>query len=148
MESWFVRPEITTLHVGGQTVKIRTRLSNGDRRARLSRLYRAQPSGALRVDPMQVGMATVTAYLLDWSLVDPDGQPVPIRGISVDDLTTILDDLDPDRFAAILDAIEQHELALLKERDDLKKTLAGAPTSPPISSSPAAADGGTNGSAN
>jgi len=133
MSSWFVRPETTTLHVDGQTLVVRKYLSMGEHRARLARLYDTTAGGLLRVNPRQVGLATVTAYLLDWSITDDDGAPIPIRGLSLDDLQRVLDDLFPDRFAAIQDVIDAHEIAMLQARADLKKTaMTGDQPSPPI----------------
>jgi hypothetical protein len=133
----FVRPETAKLPLSnGDWLIVRKRLSHGEQRAAFARMYLAQVDGTLRVNPLSVGMETVTAYLLDWSLQDDDGQPVPIRGVSVDELTAKLDALSSEDFAEIRSVIEQHELAMATERADAKKKAAGATGSDPTSPSP------------
>jgi hypothetical protein len=78
---------------------------------------------------------------VDWSLVDDQGQPVSIRGLSVAELQSVLDNLTPETFGEIREAIERHEEAMTAEREAEKKTTPGAPASPSTSPSPSAAAG-------
>lgn len=130
MSSWFVRPETATLQLSeGQTLTVRKRLNMGEWRAARKRM----------ADPVDATVALATAYLLDWSLPD-----VSIHGISVDDLTATLENLDPARFQEIVDAINRHVEAV----DAEKKRMATTPAADPISPLPSDVAGGSNGSGN
>jgi hypothetical protein len=127
MASWFIRPETVSLPLSdGQSITVRKRLSAGEQRARFARMYAAGVNGDLQLNHLQVGMATITAYLTDWSLVDDGGDKVPIRGVSLDELQSVLDALDPSRFREIRDAVDAHESAMTAERADEQKKTDGA----------------------
>jgi hypothetical protein len=118
MRCRFVRPELVTLTLPeGDTLIVKRRLTAGEQRDSYARMYAAG-----RVNPLQTGIAMVCAYLVDWSLVGLDGTVVPIRGLSVSDLESVLNSLDPVDFVEIKDAIEQHEKRITAERDEQKKT--------------------------
>jgi hypothetical protein len=148
--SRFVRPETTTIALsGGETLTIRRRLSAGEARARTERWTEQVEdplTGGVKLVPRltRAGLATITAYLLDWSLTDDAGHRVEIQGIAQAELEAIVDNLDGDAFAEIRLAIEAHEEALRAERDAQKKT-AGPSASSPTSISPAAAAGAMSG---
>lgn len=134
--SRFVRPETKTIHISdGDWLLVKKRLSAGEQRATLARLYVENPDGRYHSNPLQTGIATITAFLLDWSLTDEDGKPVVIRGLSVDDLVAVLDALDLESFAEIKDAINEHENAMIAERAAEKKTRSGVRPSSATSSS-------------
>jgi hypothetical protein len=148
--SRFVRPETTTIALsGGETLTIRRRLSAGEARARTERWTEQVEdplTGGVKLVPRltRAGLATITAYLLDWSLTDDAGHRVEIQGIAQAELEAIVDNLDGDAFAEIRLAIEAHEEALRAERDAQKKT-DGPSASSPTSISPAAAVGAMSG---
>lgn len=145
MPSRFVRPEVRTLKLSNDDrLIVRARLSAGELRAKLNRMYTASDDGTLHVNRLQVRLAQISAYLLDWSLVD-DNAPVVIKDLSVAQLEAVLDRLDPESFSEIADAIDAHELAMAAEREAEKKTTAGTPASAWTSPSLAAVAGGTNG---
>ena len=146
--SRFVRPQTTVVPLSnGDTITIKTRLSSGEQRAAFSRLYLASADGKLRVNPLQSGLAMMTEYLVDWNLKDDDGEPVPIRGLSVADLEGVLNTLDNDSFAEIKRAIEGHERRMAEARAEEKKTQAGGSGDDPTSPSPSVAAGELIGSA-
>jgi hypothetical protein len=135
MGSRFVRPDTDTLTLAnGDTLTVKRRLTHGERAAAMARITALQ-SGA--------GMALVTAYLLDWHLAEDD---VPIRGVPVDELASVLDTLSPEDFAEILDAIETHIAAKTAERTAEKNETAGETTPAATSPSPSAAVGVLTGS--
>ena len=145
--SRFVRPDTTVLHISdGDTLTIKTRLNAGEQREAYARMYRAGIDG-LRVNPLQTGLALITAYLVDWSLRDDDGVTVPIRGLSVGDLEDVLNGLDPESFTEIKVAIETHEEAARAAREEEKKRRAGLTDDAATSTSPSAAAGVLIGSA-
>lgn len=130
--SRFVRPETRTLTLeDGESLVVRARLSNGEQRALFSRLYTRgpvtpeAPMGVLTTNPDQVGLASVTAYLLDWTLKDDDGKPVHIHDLAIDQLEQILNDLTPEAFDEIYAAIARHDGAMREAREAEKKTRIG-----------------------
>lgn len=126
--SRFVRPETRTLTLAnGDQLTVRARLTAGEQRASYARLYRPGADGRLQMDPLQLGVGVILAYLLDWNLKDDAGQAVPIRDLGTDDLQRVIDALDPDSFTEIRTAIEAHEAAMLAEREAQKKTDGGTP---------------------
>lgn len=127
MATRFVRPETTRLTISdGDTLTVRTQLSAGEQRARFARMSQPGPSGQLQLNRLQVGLATILAYLLDWSLSGEDGQRVEIRHVSADELAATLDSLDPDSFAEILKAIETHEATQQSAREGASPFRASA----------------------
>jgi len=145
MGSRFVRPETCRLLLAsGESLTVKKRLTHGEQRAAYARMSVAGPDGRRIVDTLQHGMALVTAYLVDWHLLDDD---VSIRGLSADELTTLLDTLEPEAFAEIRAAIERHEAAMVAARAEEKKTTTTAtPGADPISPSPYASAGVSSGS--
>ena len=124
MGSRFVRPELTTIPISqGDTLTVRARLTAGERRAMYSRMYYPD---TVKVDPMRVHLATLTAYLVDWSLVDDAGRRVPIEGLPVAELETILNALDPESFTEIAEAIDRHADAHIAPRDTEKNASSAA----------------------
>lgn len=149
MGSWFVRPETITLALSdGQSITIKKRLNAGDQRARFSRTYIAGADGTTRLNLLTANMATVTAFLVDWTVTDERGK-VDIAGLSVDDLESVLDNIDAFRFVEIRRAIDAHETAQREESEDAKKkTRNGATASEAISGSPSDVAGVSTGSVN
>jgi hypothetical protein len=145
--SRFVRPNADVLTISdGDTLVVRRRLNTGEQRAMFQRMRAAASNGdGYKVDPMQVGLATMTAYLLDWSLRDDTGAPVVIRDQPIEAVESAINALDPEDFAEIREAIETHVARIDAARAEEKKTRSGGVASSPTSTSPAAAAGGTNG---
>jgi hypothetical protein len=147
--SRFVRPDTKRLTISnGDWLLVKTRLSWGESRAAFTRTYIPNADGTLRHNPLNLGMAQVTAYLLDWNLTDDDGQPVVIRGVSTDELMAALDNLSPEDFTEIRAAIEAHEAAMAAEQEEKKRSTAGTRTSEPISPLPSTVTGPLSGSVN
>jgi hypothetical protein len=113
-------------------------------RARIVRSTIMNGDGVPHTNGLQFALCRVSAFLLDWTVPDESGAIVPIRDLPAADLEAVLDNLEPDAFADIHNAIEAHEAAMANERAEQKKT-AGATPSAPISPSPAAVAGDTNG---
>jgi hypothetical protein len=144
----FVRPEVSTLTLeDGVTLTVRKRLNAGQQREVFTRMYTAGIDGKLRVNPLLTGIGIITAYLLDWNVVDADGQPVPIRGASVEELEDIVNSLEPPSFTAIKDAIEAHEAKMVAERAAEKNIHGGESSASVTSPSPFVAAGASSGSA-
>jgi hypothetical protein len=118
----------------GDTLVVKERLNRGEEADKFSRM---------RGDRLRIGICTVVAHLLDWQLRD---EQTPILGLSDDDKEKVLDNLDPDDFDEIRDAIYAHCEAVQKSRDEAKKIRDGATASSATSSSLNDSAGGTTGS--
>lgn len=143
----FLDPEVTILKLSdGDTLTVKRRLNAGEQRAAFARMATAGVDGTMRVNPLQVGLSTILAYLVDWSFTDKNGNLVEIQGKSPEDLGAAIDALDPESFDEVKNAIEAHDVAVRKAREHEKKVLAGAKESSAISPSPADVTGDTSGS--
>jgi hypothetical protein len=139
----FVRPDEVTLSLThGDTITIRRELTHGER----TDLYRrtlVEKNGDLIRDPLLTTGALITAYLIDWTIQGEGDRKVPIKDLSVGELTDTLNQLQDDTFTEILTAILAHEAALARET----RRPEVLPPSDPTSTSRVESAGGTNGSA-
>lgn len=134
MSSRFVRPDTTTLKISdGDTLTVKRRLNTGEQRTVFGTMSRELADGTLRANPLEVGIALVTAYLVDWSLTDADGVRVEIRGVPPEQLRAVLDELEPDVFEEIRVAINAHVDAQAVIRAAEKNGKDGGSGSPAIS---------------
>lgn len=146
-----LRPAIVRLSVGsnGDWLVVRQRLTLGEQRAAYRRMYtydKDTDSYRRDRDPLAFPIAMASAYILDWSLTDPDGQPIVIRDGPVgppdlDRIATALQALASPDFDEISLAIRTHEAAELAKRAAEKKTHAGPPSDARNSPLPSAPDG-------
>ncbi len=144
--SRFVRPDTATLTLkDGDTLTVKRRLNSGEQRAMFARLYLAGPDGFTQNPASMGGIATVEAYLLDWSLRDEHDHAVVIRDQPLDVVRVALDALDPEDFAEIRDAVNAHIERMDAERTAEKNAQDGGIKSPVISGSPSVAAGVTSG---
>jgi hypothetical protein len=143
----FVRPETRILPISrGDTITVKRRLNTGEQRAMFVRMYFATADGTTRTNPFQVGLSTVLAYLVDWTVKDEAGKLVPIAGLPVEDLIATLDATDPETFAEVKDAIEAHQDAQDAARSAEKNGQGGGTPSSATSPSPPVSAGATSGS--
>jgi len=112
------RPESTRLEISrSDWVLVKKHLTAGESRGMLGNMLRLGARlSETAVDPTKVGLARVVAYLLDWSITDPDDKPVVIRDQPFEVVAAAVDALEPECFAEILAAIEAHEAAMEDER--------------------------------
>jgi hypothetical protein len=137
--SRFVRPDTKVLKISqGDTLTVKRRLNHGEQSAAFARMYLAGVDGQMRVNPMEVGLQTIVAYLVDWSLTDDNGKLVIIRDQPVETVVAALHALSPEDFAEIRAAIDAHEAAMQAERSEEKKLQASPPVGAAISPSPSA----------
>jgi hypothetical protein len=148
MGSRVVRPETKRLPIsGGDWLLVKKRLNHGEQQQAFARRYTATEFGS-RVNLERVGMDRVLAFLVDWSLTDLADQVIDIRGKSAEEVEAALNTIDPESFAEIKAAVEQHELAMDAERTAAKNGTAGETVSAAILPSPCAAAGASSGSEN
>lgn len=99
----FVAPESARLDIGdGHWVDVKRELSYGDMQKVASRS---------RADLTLSDLNLVAAYLLDWSLLDERGQPVPVDTDAAKGAA--LQALSLPAFRAIADAIDTHVQAVV-----------------------------------
>lgn len=128
----------------GEWIGLKHRLNAGETRAAFTRMCK-QGIEPLTIDPMQVGLATMNAYLVEWSLTDDDGHIVEIPRDDPDALDALLGLLEPERFDEIRIAVLKHEADQDAIRAQKKTPPAGAMASPEISPSLVGVGGGTSG---
>lgn len=140
-----VSPDTTKIDLPDDDwILVKTRLNTGEQQQMLRRIYVAGTDGRRHMDSLEVGIAQVAAYLLDWSVAD-----LPIRGKGADDVTAALFALDPEDFATIRKAVQAHEEKWQAARDEAKKkTLSGASESSATSPSPSTLAGPSTASVN
>jgi hypothetical protein len=100
------------------------------------------------VDPIQAPLAQVVGYLLDWSLVDPEGAPLPIKGLTDAEMLQVLDLLPPEDCNEITNAVDKHDDRMRAERAAEKKTADGEARSSATLPSPDSSAGPTSTSPN
>src|SRR5262245_14343586 len=135
------KPEKCRLEISqGDYLIVKKHLTAGEERRVFARMVMG---GAMvvgekaRVDPMEVGRATALAYLLEWSLTRDDRTPIPLDPSNPDAVAAILDDLDPESYKEIVEAIQAHDTAMTELREKEKNDRGGANTTSPSSQSAA-----------
>jgi hypothetical protein len=133
----------------GDWIRVKRRLTAGEQRAAMARMYTLTGDGQQRVFNYEmVGLSTILAYLIEWNITDPSGRIAPLTGPNGEDpvviATATLDQLDPASYDEILQAVKQHERDMIAERDAQKKTRRGAPMSSATSLSPDTTTGPTS----
>jgi hypothetical protein len=154
--SRFVQPDTVMLPLSdGDWLLVKRRLNSGEQRAAFRRMYVTAADGSFvtdeegkpKIDPTMIGVTLVTAYLLDWSLVDHSGEKILIARQPPEVLTAAVDLLETDDYDEIRTAIEDHDSRQRLAREEEKKRLATVTTSPTTSPSLDAATGAMSGSA-
>lgn len=132
-----VRPETVRLPLSdGDWIEVKKRLTAGEARAVMGRMVKTMtPGEKIELDPLQVGRSKALEYLVDWSLIGPDGKSLAIRDQSRSAIGPLLDSLDEESFGEITKAIDDHEKAMEAERDEEKNAQDGANASSAISPS-------------
>jgi hypothetical protein len=145
--SRFVRPETKVLHISdGDTITVRKRLNTGQTRRVYASMSTRVQDGSRQTDSLRVGVSMVSAYLVDWSLVDFDGNKIRIAGLNEDALVEILDDMEYDDFEEIRAAINEHVGQEAEARTEEKKRQDGVSALRVTSLSLVGATGDTSGS--
>jgi hypothetical protein len=132
-------PEEVKLELSdGDWLIVKKHLTAGEVRASQVRIIKSMvPGEKVELDPMEVGVTEALAYLLDWSILDSRGNPVMIRQKPEASTRSALLNLDPEKFAEIVDAIKAHDAAMSAAREAEKNVRAGATVSSAISVSAA-----------
>lgn len=119
--SVLVMPRTIRLPLSGeQWVEVRERLNHGEHTALNESLY-VLIDGDYVFNPLKWNDAIVIAFLVDWNLTGDDGQVLPIRGTSRDELAATLRHIDEDAFLEIKSAVQTHVDALSAARAEKKR---------------------------
>jgi hypothetical protein len=81
----------------------------------------------IQLDPIAAGLATVVAYLLDWSFEDAEGRKIVIADQPASVVRSALDHIDSAAYLEVQGAIMKHQTARAEQLAEEKKTRSGAP---------------------
>jgi len=128
------RPETDILTIShGDTLTVKKYLTAAEFRqlvkasARPVRIDTGAPTAdvALEIDPTESGVATVIAYLLDWTFTDFDDRPLVIRDQPPAVVRAALDAIDADSYMEVQRAIQAHDTTMRTLAASEKKILSG-----------------------
>ena len=80
---------------------------------------------SFEIDPTESGVATVLAYLLDWTFTDFDGRPLVIRHQPQSVVRSMLDLIDSDSYMEVQRAIQEHDKSMRAFAESEKKMTSG-----------------------
>lgn len=111
------RPEVEVIPITqGDTLTVKKYLNAAEfhdllrASARPVRIDPAEPGDvAMEIDPVESGIATVLAYLLDWTFTDFDHKPLVIRDQPRAVVRAALDLIDADAYMEVQRAIQAHD---------------------------------------
>ena len=111
----FVQPDVVRLPLSdGDWIDVKKELNAGENRRVFARLVKAMHfNEKAEIDPEQVGMSKVVEFLVGWSLTDAAGKAVPVSEAAISNL-------DSETYAEIVKAIDAHEEAGDKQREERK----------------------------
>jgi len=127
---WFVTPEVVRLPLSDhQWIDVKKRLTVGEERAAFQQIVgEVNTQGWRRPNMEMMGIAEMAAYIVNWSLVDQGGKPVPVS-------VGAIQSMDGAGFREIETALEGHIKAMEAEETVRKNEAAGENGSAPISPS-------------
>jgi len=126
------RPAVERLELSeGDYLVVKQDLTAGEFRELMrasSRSVAVTPEGgaSLQLDPIAAGLATVVAYLLDWSFADADGRKIAIADQPASVVRSALDHIDSAAYLEVQGAIMAHQTARAVQLAEEKKTRSGA----------------------
>jgi hypothetical protein len=133
-----VTPDVTRLALSGDDwIVVKRRLSAGDMIALFD--ASADPNHPDRIDRYRAGIALMQTYIVEWSLVDPQGRPIDIAE-GADAIKAAVLSIDFDSFSEILTAVREHDRTTRE-----KKRQSAASELEPYSTSLVGVTGGMNG---
>jgi hypothetical protein len=113
----------------GDWIDVKADLNAGEARGIYADLVKDMHFGErASLDPKRVGVTKILAFLVGWSFVGADGKPVPHGEAAVNNL-------DTETYHEIDRAIDAHEAAIEKAREERKNGRAGENKLSPISPS-------------
>jgi len=136
MGSRYRKPEEMRITLeGGDWLLVRKHLTAGEAREAAARVYGVGADGKPEINLREAGIATVVAYLIDWSITDANDKPVVIRDQSQEFIAAALVAQTPESVVEIIKVVQAHDAAMIAERAVEKKTRDGANAHDPTSTS-------------
>lgn len=125
-----VAPDVVRLPLSdGDFLDVKKTLNAGEYRKLIYDQFKDAPAGEkITVDLRKIDLTKLLAYIVGWSLVGFDGQPLPYRPDEPDDIrAATIDSLDQDTYRELLTAVTAHEAREEAAREAQKKTRTTAP---------------------
>ena len=130
------RPETETIPISmGDTLTVKKFLTAGEFReliraatkpVRLDATTAASGKDlSFEIDPTESGVATVLAYLVDWTFTDFNGRPLVIRDQPPSVVRAALDAIDSDSYMEVQRAIQEHDKTMRAFAASEKKMTSG-----------------------
>ena len=105
MDSEFVDPNVDRITLSGvnRWIDVKRELNAGEQRRLFTTLIKDLTAGEKpTLDPEQLGITKIMAYLIGWSFTDKSGKSIPVSRAAVDNLKTAT-------YQDIVKAIDDHE---------------------------------------
>jgi hypothetical protein len=128
-----VAPDVVRLPLSdGDFLDVKHTLNAGEYRKLIYDQFKDAAAGEkVTVDLRKIDMGKLLAYIVGWSFVGFDGQPLPYRPDEPDDIrAATIDSLDQDTYRELIKAVDAHEARDEAARAAQKKTPT---TAPPLS---------------
>jgi hypothetical protein len=139
----FIKPQVTRLNLTDDDfIDVKARLNTGEYHELFARLSpHVTPGEVTRFDTRVAGTAKVLSYLVGWRFKDDAGPVAYSLDMSESARQATLNNLDPDAFREIREAIEKHEETTEAEIAAKKNGRISEKESPVISPSVSASTG-------
>jgi hypothetical protein len=127
-----VAPEVVRLPLSdGDLLEVKRTLNAGEYRALIYSQFKESADGEKVVlDHSKVGMAKLLAYIVGWTFVGFNGQPLPYRPDEPEDIRrATIDGLDQETYRELIAAVTAHEEQQEAALEAQKKTRITAPAS-------------------
>lgn len=126
----FVQPEVVRLPLSDdEWIDIKRELNAGETRRIYTDLITDFRAGEqAKLDPRAVGLTKMLNYIVGWSFCDAQDRPVPFSQAA-------LENLEPGTYKEVNEAVEKHDQAVEKAREERKNGKAGESASSPTSPS-------------
>jgi len=128
-----VAPDIVRIPLSdGDILEVKKILNAGEYRKLIYDQFKDTPDGEkITIDHAKVGMAKLLAYIVGWTFVGINGQPLPYRPDEPEDIrAATIDGLDQDTYRELIAAVTAHEEREAAALEAQKKTPT---TAPPLS---------------
>ena len=127
-----VAPDVVHLPLSdGDVVTVKKVLNAGEYRKLIYDQFKDTTDGErVTLDHRKVGMSKLLAYIVGWTFVGFDGQPLPYRPDEPDDIrAATIDGLDQETYRELIAAVNAHEEREEAALEAQKKTRITAPAS-------------------
>lgn len=127
-----VAPTVVRLPLSdGDSVDVKQTLNAGEYRKLIYDQFKDSPGGdTIVLDHTKVGMAKLLAYLVGWTFVGFNGEPLPYRPDDPEEIRrATIDGLDQDTYRELIAAVTAHEERDAAALEAQKKSRTTGPPS-------------------